>query len=554
MSQPDHTITHPTLHCSLRGKSFPTSVQFRNLKYASIPTRFHDSVPNDKLKLGPDGTFDATHFGPSCPQKRGAQAFDLGLVGDVTLNSEDGQVNGEEGEMDEFECLHVNVTVPKIILDKKPTGDGNDLLPVFVWVHGGGLSYGSNSFPQYELRRFIERSVEIGKPVIGVAINYRVGVLGFLADEDVGAKGSMGFKDQVLAFKWIKKHIRGFGGDPENVTAAGESAGGISLSTILCADVGEEGLFERVVVMSGETTLRKPRGRSWHRQLFRLQSAFLGVKQTDSRALGQTFLETEAEKLMKQLPLAQHYCGHVDGKWLKEDVSLSKLAHGRHTHHKPTWCKDFVVGDTAHDGTVLKARILDQPDPLDRLKAVCNQYLTASETSALLAAYKLDGIPNPKQRDMLLKLASELRFYYPTLAVHKGWKSTSPPKRAARYHFHVPNPFNGAYKGLASHELDVAFLLQNFNDQLDKQNRRIAESFADRFIGFASGAEWCEAGKVVVFDSRGAIEVDEAEYDRTYRDGRGAVLERLGADKVWRVAEAWQGVPSEDDEKATAKI
>jgi carboxylesterase type B len=551
MPDPEYVIKHTTLDCSLRGKSSATSVQFRNLKYASIPARYQDSIPNDALGAGIDGVFDATHCGPSCPQKRGALAFDLTLVGNVTLPHELGQ--GASEEMDEFDCLHVNVTVPKPALNADT--DKVKGLPVFVWVHGGGLSYGSNAFPQYDLQRFVERSVEVGKPVIGVAMNYRVGLLGFMANEDIGAPGNMGFKDQVLALRWIKKHIAGFGGNPNNVTAAGESAGGISLSTILCANVGAEALFERVVIMSGEATLRKPRNKRWHRQMYKSQSAFLEIKETDLKALETSLLATEAEQLAQRLPLAQHYCCYIDGKWLKEDVTLSILANGQRIQHKPAWCEEYVVGDTAHDGTVLKARILDQPDALSRLKAACSQYLTASETNTLLAAYKLDGQPSPeRQQDMLRALASELRFYYPTLAVHNGWKSTSPPKQAARYHVHVPNPFDGAYKGLASHELDVAFLLQNFNDQLDERNRRIAESFADRFIGFAHGYGWCKSGKVVVVGSEGVVEVDESSYDRVYRDGRGAVLESLGADKVWAIAEMWQGVPSEDEEKVVAKM
>ncbi|KAF2025247.1 alpha/beta-hydrolase [Setomelanomma holmii] len=551
MSDHECVIQHSTLQCSLRGKSSATSVQFRNLKYASIPGRYQDSIPNDTLKVAKDGHFDATHFGPSCPQRRGAQAWDLTLVGDVNLPCEPGQ--GETEEMDEFECLHVNVTVPKSALNK--TGQKEGGLPVFAWVHGGGLSIGSNNWPQYDLQKIVERSVEIGKPIIGVAINYRVGLFGFMANEDLGANGNMGFKDQALAFKWIKKYIAGFGGDPNNVTVAGESAGGISLSTILCADVGTPGLFERVVIMSGDTTLRKPRNKWWHWQTYKAQSAFFGLKATDSCELSRTLLDTDVVHLTQKLPFAAHYCGYIDGEWLKEDVSLLTLANGSATEHKPLWCKEFVVGDTAHDGTVLKARILDQPNALDRLKIACNRCLTAIDTSRLLAAYELDSNLSPEQgRDKLLILASELRFYYPTVAVMKGWTSTTPPRKATHYHFHVPNPFEGAYKGIASHELDVAFLLQNFNDQLSESNRKIAESFADRFIDLANGHGWCRKGKAVVFGEDGVVEVDEDEYDRVYRHGRGTLLDSIGAEKVWRVAEMWQGILSEDDERGAAKM
>jgi carboxylesterase type B len=546
-----NTITHPTLGCSLRGKPSTTSVQFRNLRYASIPARYKDSLPDDKLKTGVDGIFDATKFGPSCPHKRGAQIWDLTLVGNVALPYEQGQCETED--MNEFECLNVNVTVPNFGTNVR---HGNEKgLPVFVWVHGGGLSIGSNNWPQYDLRKFVERSVDIGRPVIAVAMNYRLGLFGFLANEKLGAMGNMGYKDQVLAFRWIKKHIAGFGGDPNNITAAGESAGAISLSTLLCANIDTEGLFTRVIIMSGEATLRKSRNEWWHNQLYNDQATFFHLQATDAAGLKSKLLTTVAEDLTHHLPLANHYCGYVDGKWLKKDANITLLANGQEPEHKPDWCRDFVIGDAAHDGTVLKARIVDQPHVLDRLKAACNKYLTTDETKRLLSAYKLDSDVSAQQvRTAALSLASELRFYDPVRRVHQGWKTAKPPKNASRYHFHVLNPFEGEYKGIVSHELDVAFLLQNFNDQLDEKNCKVAQAMADHFIGFANGETWAAEGKIIVFEREGVLEVDEEEYDQVYRKGRGKVLGSIGAEKVWKVADMWQGVRSEDDVNSVARL
>lgn len=447
--------------------------------------------------------------------------------------------------MDEFECLHLTVTVPKASIGVEMRGKGG--LPVVAWVHGGGLSMGSNSWPQYDLRKFVERSVEINKPVIGVSINYRHGIFGFLADDEIGAAGNMGFKDQALAFRWIQKHIEGFGGDPNNITAAGESAGGISLSTLLCADTGEGRLFDRVVVMSGDVTLRKPRNQWWHKQMCNDQAKLLGLDARDTKGRNKALLDTDAEELAQKLPLAQHFSGTIEGNWLKEDVTLDTLRDGRKVQHKPTWCKEFVVGDTAHDGTVLKGRILDNPQALTLLKTCCDVYLTPSETHGLLAAFNLNGTPSKEdEANRLRELVSELRFYLPALAVFRGWKATSPPKRASRYHFHIPNPVDGAFKGLASHESDVAFLLQNYNDNFDEKNKKLAQEMADHFIKFAHGAGWVEDGKVLVFDRGGIVKVDEENYDQLYRGGRGTVMERIGLEKLRHLAEAWQGVRKEE--------
>ncbi|KAJ4372377.1 hypothetical protein N0V83_004151 [Neocucurbitaria cava] len=406
---------------------------------------------------------------------------------------------------------------------------------------------GSNSWPQYDLRRFVERSSHIGKPVIGVSINYRHNVFGFLANHEIGAAGNMGYKDQVLAFRWIKKHIAGFGGDPSNITAAGESAGAISLSTLLCADIGEEGLFERVVLMSGEATLRKSANRRWHQWMCEDQAKYLGLDVKDVEGWNRALSDTEAEHMAQKLPLAQHFSGIVDGDWIKEDITLDTLMDGSRVEHKPKWCEEFVVGDAAHDGIVLKARILDNPQAFALLLKACEMHLSPSETQKLLAAYHLDGKPTKiEEADRLRELVSELRFHLPSLAVYKGWKATSPPKRASQYHFHVPNPVEGQFKSLASHELDVAYLLQNFNDHFDEQNRRIAQEMADHFIEFANGEGWAEEGKIVVFGEDGTVKVDENRYDQIYRDGRGTILEELGAEKLRHLAETWQGVRKEE--------
>ncbi|KAF1840542.1 para-nitrobenzyl esterase [Cucurbitaria berberidis CBS 394.84] len=536
-------LVHPSLKCALRGKPSASAVQFRNLKYASIPARYKDSIPFESLEVDSSGVFDATYFGPSCPQLRGAQAWDLTLVGVITLPCEQGQ--GKTENMDEFECLNLTVTVPT-----SPTASkrkGRNELPVFVWVHGGGLSMGSNSWPQYDVRRFVDRSSKIGKPIIGVAINYRHGIFGFLASDEIGATGNMGYKDQVLAFRWIKKHIAGFGGDPANVTAVGESAGAISLSTLLCANIGTEGLFERVVLMSGEVTLRKPTNRRWQQQMFEDQAKHLGLDVKDKQGLNIVLLDTEAEALAQKLPLAQHFSGTVDGKWIKEDITIKTVTNGGRVEHKPIWCKEFVTGDAAHDGMVLKARILDHPDALARLKVACKMHLSPSETQRLLAAYNLQNTPSKEEEmDRLREIASELRFYLPSLAAYRGWKATSPPKRASRYHFHVPNPVDGLCKGLASHELDVAYLLQNFNDHFDERNRKIAQEMADHFINFTNGEGWVENGKVIVFTRDGIAKVDEERYDQEYRGGRGTVMEEIGAEKLRHVAETWQGVRKEE--------
>lgn len=204
-------------------------------------------------------------------------------------------------------------------------------------------------------------------------------------------------------------------------------------------------------------------------------------------------------------------------------------------------------------GTVLKARILDNPHALRLLKEICSRHLSPSETRSLFSAYKLISLSSSstsqQQYHSLLLLASELRFYLPALTVHHGWLTNALRRPACCYHFHITNPFDGAYKGLASHELDVAFLLQNFNHVFEDRRRGLAKGMANRFISLTYGERWCKDDEVVVFSDDGAKVVEQREYDTIWRGGRGDVLKRIGAERLWRVAEEWQGVRGEEPEK-----
>ncbi|KAM9375747.1 carboxylesterase 3 isoform 1-T1 [Pholidichthys leucotaenia] len=138
------------------------------------------------------------------------------------------------------DCLYLNVYTPA----EARTGDK---LPVMVWIHGGGLAIGSAS--QYD-----GATLAAYENIVMVIIQYRLGILGFLSTGDEHAQGNWGFLDQLAALRWVQENIEAFGGDPQAVTVAGESAGGISAS-ILTLSPRAKGLFQRVIFQSGVATL-----------------------------------------------------------------------------------------------------------------------------------------------------------------------------------------------------------------------------------------------------------------------------------------------------------
>ena len=152
------------------------------------------------------------------------------------------QIGYEESE----DCLALNVL--------RPSGYENQFLPVAVWIHGGGLQMGSAVDRRYNLSFIVQNSVSIGKPMIGLSIQYRLGPWGFLYSQEVRESGqtNIGLRDQRLALQWIQENIGGFGGDPTKVTIWGESAGGLSVGLHLVAYGGrDDKLFRAGIMESG---------------------------------------------------------------------------------------------------------------------------------------------------------------------------------------------------------------------------------------------------------------------------------------------------------------
>ncbi len=176
-------------------------------------------APESALKW--DGVRDASHPGPRCIQ-------DLG--GDLEL-----------GRQTDEDCLTLNVWTPAAEPDSAPAQPR----PVMVWIHGGSFVNGSSGV--YDARRLAARG-----DIIVVTINYRLGVLGFLAHPALGPPGDVGnygLADQQAALRWVRNNIAQFGGDPAKVTVAGESAGGMSVCDHLVAP-GSQGLFDAAIIQS----------------------------------------------------------------------------------------------------------------------------------------------------------------------------------------------------------------------------------------------------------------------------------------------------------------
>ena len=153
------------------------------------------------------------------------------------------------------DCLNLNVVRPCLAGDSIPEKD--ELLPVLIWIFGGGLYTGSTADPQYNLSGIVKVSQEMGQPIIAVSLNYRLGMWGFLQSPALLEEGSSnaGLLDQRMALRWVQDNIASFGGDPKRVVIWGESAGAQSIAYQLFSyDGRNDGLFRAAIMESGGPT------------------------------------------------------------------------------------------------------------------------------------------------------------------------------------------------------------------------------------------------------------------------------------------------------------
>jgi para-nitrobenzyl esterase len=204
-------------------------VVFRGIPYAAPPLGDLRWRPPQPAKSW-EGVRECAKFGTAAPQ-----------VISPLLNSFPGMSLGAKTSED---CLYLNVWTPARRSAEK--------LPVMVWVHGGGYTFGADSQPLYEGTNLSRRGVVV------VGMNYRLGALGFLAhpalsaESEKGVSGNYGLLDQIEALRWVQRNIAAFGGDPQRVTVFGESAGGNSVYSLLLSPLAK-GLFQRAIPESGGT-------------------------------------------------------------------------------------------------------------------------------------------------------------------------------------------------------------------------------------------------------------------------------------------------------------
>jgi len=222
---------------ALHGTASDSVLSFKGIPYAAPPVgELRWRAP--QTAAGWSGVRDASAYGHDCMQ--------------LPFASDSAPIRTTPSE----DCLVLNVWRPVVTAN---SGEAQKL-PVMVWIHGGGYTNGGSSPAVYDGSQFAKHGL------VFVSLNYRLGRFGFFAHPALTASqsseplGNYGYMDQIAALQWVQRNIAAFGGDPNNVTLIGESAGGESVHSLITSPLAK-GLFQKAIIESGSGRVNQTYGR-----------------------------------------------------------------------------------------------------------------------------------------------------------------------------------------------------------------------------------------------------------------------------------------------------
>jgi para-nitrobenzyl esterase len=416
---------------------------FLGLPYAAPPVgdlRWKAPQPPVAWK----GQRDAAHYGARC--------FQGHIYADMVF-----QDNGPSED-----CLYLNVYTPA-------NAKSGSKLPVMFWIHGGGYSGGSASEPRHN-GDFLP-----AKGVVLVTINYRLGVLGFLATADLakeadGSAGNYGLLDMVAALQWVKANIARFGGNPGNVTLFGESAGSFAVSTLMASPLAR-GLFQKAIgesggafsdlLPTGALEAREKRDQEW--------AASLGARTlAELRALpAATIIEASLGKG------APEFSPVIDGRLLTEPVPATYAA-GKQAHVPllAGWNRDEngpVRGMTVEKWKSTAAKLFNE-----RADEFLRLYPGATDEQAARSAGDFGG-------DKFIAFGT-----WKWIEAHR--KSGESP--VYRYHFELAAPRSNFHSdSLAFHSDDIEYVFGSLDTRPGAvwrpEDRKLSEQMMGYWTNFA---------------------------------------------------------------------
>lgn len=435
---------------------------FAGIPYAKPPVgelRWREPQPPERW----DGVLECDRFAPKSMQNAGNTLVDslshIAVYNDYRISASDNYIEARSED-----SLYLNVW--------KPAGEVKNA-PVLVYIHGGSLTGGESSYYAYNGEAYARRGI------VFVTLDYRVGIFGYLAldalaaESENGTTGNYGLLDQIQALRWVKENAAFFGGDPGNITIAGESAGASSVNAI-CVSPLAKGLFRRAIAASSGITAKVP----YH--TFRSREDALNTGAEIMKKLGCSSPD-ELRKLPADELLKYHDLNNamtVDGYAITEQPYLTyerganneeALLHGFNTHEADVFVATSKV--TADDY-------------VEKLRPILGEF--AEEAAALFPpaerekayTYVIDAGGNAK--GSFNRLYSAAWFTYS----HYCWSRLLSANNRPVYEYWF-NKDNGSLGSIHSGELPYVYgNLPNDPKNYDESDHALSALMMDYFINF----------------------------------------------------------------------
>jgi len=444
-----------TTHGKIRGYSRRGVIKFKGIPYAAPPVGDLRFKPPTPVKAWED-IVDTTNFSPIVPQP--PPEYEARYARDLPQS--------------EAKCLTLNIWT-KNIADKNKR-------PVMFWIHGGGFTTGSGIGTDGS--RLVLRG-----DVVVVSLNYRLGPLGFLYMPDISdASPNVGMLDMIAALKWVKENIQNFGGDPDNITIFGCSAGGFAVTTLLAMPMAK-GLFHRAIPQSGAAhkhSFSPEAGLRNYKDIIRK----LGIKKGDIKSLRQVPYEDLIKHMFRP-------------KWRQKGViAWGPVIDGKILPNHPI---EAIRSGSAKDIELMTGSTLDEfklwtaintesfEFEEEKLLGKVNRVtkfmdLDESKSKQMIEEYKHS---RKTPRDILDAIRTDYEFRIQAIRLAEAQSQHQP--NTYMYLFTWKNPYKGGKFG-AMHGQEVCFV---FNTLLDRdvpmfakkteETQDLSEKMMDTWIAFA---------------------------------------------------------------------
>ncbi|GKU08521.1 para-nitrobenzyl esterase [Fusarium langsethiae] len=486
----------------IQGLELPNQgiVQYLGIQYATVAHRF--AVPD--LRSNYDDTIDATSRGPPVVRPPLACDLEFGLIQQALDKP-------QYPPMSDLNGLNLDITIPQ-----EATTNKDAKLPVLVFIHGGAFILGDSGAPHYDMAASVAYSQTIGKPIIGVSINYRLGVAGFLDSNELRASGAppnRGLLDQKTAFEWLRRNISGFSGDPARITAIGQSAGASSIMHLLDLESSEDTLFDRAICLSGNNLAVPMSTRSVAQDAYKAVLKCLEIESTlSSEDQVRALITSSPEDILSKVPLSiplQPVIGTDEVPSFREIE-----AHLASRKYKTP----LMIGSTDFDAVIFEVLGLFADREQGSLAREFIKYLSSNvpathctKLERLVTLYNISVAEEDDQtRVKIIQFGTDLKYYATSKHYALSW-----PTQSWLYYFNESNPWEGPHQGRSAHCLDIAYLFLNFNDVMNNSQRETATGFARDVIEFTNrGLPWGEfriSGEMKVYGSHGKSQAPSQE-------------------------------------------